>query len=173
MYSRRSILIGLMATAALPACAGAPETSLRPQARPLRGAAKIKANHTSTPLKEIIAGAGLSGTSSVVVADAATGRVLEAFNPTTDLPPASVTKAVTALYALHNLGGSYRHTTRLIATGSVSGDTLRGDLILAVVVDLRVGLHPSFDAGADAVARIVVAVAWRVSERQSLASGAA
>ncbi|MEM9850766.1 MAG: D-alanyl-D-alanine carboxypeptidase/D-alanyl-D-alanine-endopeptidase, partial [Pseudomonadota bacterium] len=51
--------------------------------------------------------------------------------PATALPPASVTKAVTALYALHNLGPEHRTQTRLIGTGPVSGGTLQGDLVLA------------------------------------------
>ena len=47
------------------------------------------------------------------------------------LPPASVTKAVTALYALDALGGAFRFITRLFATGPIEAGILRGDLILA------------------------------------------
>lgn len=122
--------MGLLASAALPACAEAPLTSLRPQARPLRGAARIKAESPATRLAEIIGGAGLSGVSSIVVADAGSGRVLEEHNGATALPPASVTKAVTALYALHNLGPDARHVTRLVATGPIAGGVLKGDLVL-------------------------------------------
>ena len=115
----------------MPALANAPLTSLRPKARPLTGAQKIKAAHTRVPLDKIVAEAGISGKHSIVVADAATGKILEGFGAKTNLPPASVSKAVTALYALHNLGSGFRYATRLIATGPVSGGTLNGDLILA------------------------------------------
>ncbi|MEM7440648.1 MAG: D-alanyl-D-alanine carboxypeptidase/D-alanyl-D-alanine-endopeptidase [Pseudomonadota bacterium] len=130
MYSRRSILAGFLATAALPACAGAPETSLRPQARPLTGAQKVKAAHPQASLARIVKEAGLSGQHSIVVANAGSGKILESVGADTALPPASVTKAITALYALHNLGGGFRYTTQVVATGNISGDTLRGDLIL-------------------------------------------
>ncbi|MEM9852456.1 MAG: hypothetical protein AAF761_10730, partial [Pseudomonadota bacterium] len=79
MTTRRAFMAGLLATAALPACAGAPTTSPRPVARPLRGAAKIKAAHTSVPLRQIIADAGISGAHSILVADAATGTVIEGY----------------------------------------------------------------------------------------------
>ncbi|MGH1399595.1 MAG: D-alanyl-D-alanine carboxypeptidase, partial [Alphaproteobacteria bacterium] len=51
--------------------------------------------------------------------------------PNKGLPPASVTKSVTALYALQHLGSAYRHVTRLIATGGIANGVLKGDLILA------------------------------------------
>ena len=40
--------------------------------------------------------------------------------PIVIVPPASVNKAVTALYALESLGGGHRFATRLIATGPVA-----------------------------------------------------
>jgi D-alanyl-D-alanine carboxypeptidase/D-alanyl-D-alanine-endopeptidase (penicillin-binding protein 4) len=47
------------------------------------------------------------------------------------MPPASVAKAPTALYALDTLGPSHRFTTRLLATGPLVNGRLDGDLILA------------------------------------------
>lgn len=131
MLTRRQILAGLMITAALPACAEAPATSPRPQGRPLRGAVKIKAQYPSAPLAQIVREAGISGTHSIVVADARTGRVLEEFGGAAALPPASVTKSVTALYALYTLGPGHRYATRVIGTGPVADGVLKGDLILA------------------------------------------
>ena len=64
------------------------------------------------------------------VADARTGEMLEVMNPLLQLPPASVTKALTALYALDSLGESYQFSTQLIATGGVENGRVNGDLIL-------------------------------------------
>ncbi|KMW59037.1 D-alanyl-D-alanine carboxypeptidase [Candidatus Rhodobacter oscarellae] len=74
--------------------------------------------------------AKLSGKVGYVVADARTGAVLEERNQGLALPPASVTKAVTALYALDRLGPGFRFRTRLVADGTVSNGRLRGNLIL-------------------------------------------
>ncbi|WP_308917643.1 D-alanyl-D-alanine carboxypeptidase/D-alanyl-D-alanine-endopeptidase [Jannaschia sp. LMIT008] len=79
---------------------------------------------------DLIAAAGLGGHVSAVVADARTGAVLEAVNPLRALPPASVLKAVTALYAIETLGPDHAFRTRLCATGPVEGGVLRGDLAL-------------------------------------------
>ncbi len=130
MLTRRFLISALLATTALPAFAEAPKTSLRPKARPLRGAAKVKAQHKQKGIKQIVAEAGLSGSVSIVVADAS-GRVLESYTPSKSLPPASVTKAVTALYALQHLGSDFRYATRAIATGPVVGGVVQGDLVLA------------------------------------------
>lgn len=130
LLTRRLMIASLLATTAIPACAEAPETSLRPKGRPLRGAAKVKAEHSQKGLQQIVAEAGLSGTVSIVVADA-TGRVLEAETPNASLPPASVTKVVTALYALQHLGSDFRYATRVIATGPVVGGIVQGDLVVA------------------------------------------
>ncbi|MGL5012298.1 MAG: D-alanyl-D-alanine carboxypeptidase/D-alanyl-D-alanine endopeptidase, partial [Paracoccaceae bacterium] len=47
------------------------------------------------------------------------------------VPPASVTKMITSLYALEHLGPGHRFETRVIATGPVQGGIVQGDLILA------------------------------------------
>src|SRR5680860_627520 len=60
-----------------------------------------------------------------------TGKVLEEGGGADGFPPASVTKAITALYALDALGPTYRFRTRLVATGPVQDSIIQGDLILA------------------------------------------
>lgn len=106
--------------------ASAPEVSLRPVARPAPGAAR-----RAPAAAALIEKARLSGNVGFAVAEAGTGRVLEEHEGDAGLPPASVTKALTALYALDSLGAEYRFTTRLIATGVLDNGVLRGDLILA------------------------------------------
>ncbi|CUH12681.1 D-alanyl-D-alanine carboxypeptidase DacB precursor [Jannaschia seosinensis] len=122
---RRLFLAGAAGVAALPACANAPQTSARPVLKPgdamSRGAAAADG---------IIARAGLGGRVGFAVADVETGQILEAHNPLLPLPPASVAKAVTALYALETLGAGFRFVTRLVATGPIVNGRLDGDLVL-------------------------------------------
>ena len=123
--SRRVFLSFLASTAATTALAAPPAASLRPVAR---AAGRSKA---SAPGPEaIINAAKLGGRVCYAVADARTGARLEVGNAKTGTPPASVAKAVTALYALNVLGPSHRFTTQVVATGSVSGGVVSGDLIL-------------------------------------------
>jgi D-alanyl-D-alanine carboxypeptidase/D-alanyl-D-alanine-endopeptidase (penicillin-binding protein 4) len=119
---RRSFLTGALATAGMAARADAPAVSVRPRAKPgtfqgVTGAGQI-------------ASAGLGGRVGYVLADAETGAVIETHNPLLPQPPASVAKAVTALYALETLGAGHRFETRLIATGPVRGGRVEGDLAL-------------------------------------------
>ena len=120
--TRRALLTGLAAVGASAASANAPLTSLRPMPR---------GGFAPPSVFEIAGEARLSGRIAFAVADVATGRILESLNPSLPLPPASVTKAPTALYALETLGPRHRFTTRLVATGPVAGGRLDGDLILA------------------------------------------
>ena len=122
---RRHFLTAALSTAALPACAGAPERSARPVAKPADALTR------SAPAADrLIDAAGLGGRVGFAVADAATGAVLETHDPLRPLPPASTLKAVTALYALETLGAGFRFETRLVATGPISNGRLEGDLIL-------------------------------------------
>lgn len=128
--SRRFFLgSALAALSAGGAVAGAPAVSLRPVARP--GTGPRSAAERAPSAEALISEANLSGKVGYAVADARTGQMLEAGEGETGLPPASVTKAITALYALDTLGTDHRFATRLIATGPVSGGVLNGDLILA------------------------------------------
>lgn len=124
--TRRGILAGLMAAGAMPVWAEAPMRSPVPPARPVRTGGGVVAEADA-----IIAAAKLGGEVAYVVADAATGGVLEARQGNLEMPPASTAKVITTLYALERLGGGYRFTTRLIATGPVEGGIVQGDLILA------------------------------------------
>jgi serine-type D-Ala-D-Ala carboxypeptidase/endopeptidase (penicillin-binding protein 4) len=78
----------------------------------------------------LIQSAGLSGAVVFAVADVKTGRLLEEVGGKTSLPPASVAKALTTLYALETLGAEYRFSTRLMTTGRLNNGILTGDLIL-------------------------------------------
>jgi len=125
--SRRSILslaITCLATAAFS------------QAPPPK---RVKAPPPPT-LKTILKTYAPSGTHSIVVADAMTGKVLESSNANKALPPASVAKALTTIYALTSLGSNWQFQTRLIASSStVSNGILQGDLTLVG------GGDPAFD----------------------------
>ncbi len=80
--------------------------------------------------EEIIRERKLSGQVAYAVADVESGRWLECANERTGTPPASVAKAVTALYALATLGLEHRFETRLCATGGVVDGEVIGDLVL-------------------------------------------
>ncbi|QUJ76652.1 D-alanyl-D-alanine carboxypeptidase/D-alanyl-D-alanine-endopeptidase [Sulfitobacter albidus] len=127
-YSRRRFL---GAAAAWPVMAGVvhaapPAASLRPV---LRGEDFFKRAVRS--VDEILREAKLSGDVSFAVADAATGLRLEQRTAGVAQPPASVAKALTALYALDALGPTHRFETRLMTTGGIVDGVVQGDLILA------------------------------------------
>lgn len=125
--SRRFVLSGLGALA-LPggALANAPAVSLRPRMRSVDFKARAAGG-----AEGLITRFGLPGDVVCAVADVASGRQLESVGGDTGLPPASVAKVVTSLYALDRLGPEFRFRTRLIATGAVQNGILRGDLVLA------------------------------------------
>ncbi|SHJ43715.1 D-alanyl-D-alanine carboxypeptidase / D-alanyl-D-alanine-endopeptidase (penicillin-binding protein 4) [Palleronia salina] len=125
--TRRTILTGLLASAAGGALAEAPATSLRPRAR------AVDFFKRALPTgDDLVARAGLgAGKVAYVVADATTGEVLESRAPLLPQPPASTAKALTALYHLDRLGPDHRFSTRLLATGPVVNGRIDGDLILA------------------------------------------
>jgi len=124
--TRRFLLGALLGGAASRAMAGAPLTSVRPISR----AGDVR-KRTISSVDTLLAEAKLTGKTGFVVAEADTGKVLEARNPLLALPPASVTKSITALYALDRLGPGYQFRTRLLARGKITGGRLKGDLILA------------------------------------------
>lgn len=135
-FSRRRFLTSLIAGVATPVLANPPTTSLRPKLRP-KGLRRPSAGYN-----DLIRASGVSGKVSFAVADAKTGLMLEGHQADQGLPPASVTKAITAMYALDMLGADHRFATRLLATGSVSNGVLKGDLVLAG------GGDPTLDTGA-------------------------
>lgn len=123
--SRRTILAGLASAFAMPLWANPPSTSARPQLRP----ASVLRRAAGAP-EDLVAAAKLSGAVSFAVAELGTGRILEASEPRLALPPASVSKAVTALYALDLLGAEHRFHTKVVAQGPVEEGVLKGDLAL-------------------------------------------
>lgn len=124
MVSRRWVLGALASGVALPAFAEAPATSLLP--RPRGGKARVVPQDASA----LIAAAKLGGALGYVVADAMTGQVLEAVQGDLHLPPASVAKTITTLYALEKLGLTHRFGTRILATGPITAGQIQGDLVL-------------------------------------------
>ena len=123
--SRRVVVAGLLATAGRAAYAGAPLSSPLPVAR-APGPPPVMA----APIEALVRNANVSGKTSFVVADATSGRILESLNPLLGQPPASVTKAITAQYALDTLGPTYSFSTRLVGSGHLKSGRLSGDLIL-------------------------------------------
>lgn len=124
MIKRRMLLGGAVA-AMLPAMlrAEAPARSPRPRRRAGEaGNAEVE--------QGLWAEANLSGAFAALAVDRKSGRVMVAVNPDLPLPPASVTKTVTALYALEALGPDFRFATRLMRLGEVVNGRLEGDLYL-------------------------------------------
>ena len=80
---------------------------------------------------DLVAKAKLTGTTGFCVADVATGQILDSFQPASPVPPASVIKTITALYALDHLGPDHQFTTQVLATQPISAGVLAGDLILS------------------------------------------
>ncbi|MEL6550043.1 MAG: D-alanyl-D-alanine carboxypeptidase/D-alanyl-D-alanine-endopeptidase [Pseudomonadota bacterium] len=132
-FTRRAALAGLLGGLAAPALATAPLTSARPIARP--------GTRPPPAAAEIVARANLGGLTSFHAARA-DGTPLEDMWGDRAMPPASVAKAITALYALDALGPSYRFATVLMGTGPIVEGVLQGDLILKGTGD------PIFDSDA-------------------------
>lgn len=137
--TRRWLLGGALSAVAGAALAQGPALSLRPVARPRpvppgrprsREEAGLVVPHLA-PLAEVVAAAGLGGITGVCVADMATGTILEELEGGVPLPPASVAKALTAMYARAALGPEFRFVTRVVATGPVVDGVVQGDLVLA------------------------------------------
>lgn len=120
----RSVIQGLALTVCLvgSAVANAPMVSERPVARP-----------GSTPppsLERIIDSTRFDGDLGVALVDVATGTIIEARNAEQAFAPASVTKAITAMYALDKLGENFRFVTTVGMVGTQQGSVLDGDLVL-------------------------------------------
>ena len=125
------VLAGLLAGAAFPAVAEIMDSSPRPVARGGKAVTSGPAARKPVDAEALIAAAKLGGAVAFVVMDAKTGTVLQSREAELALPPASVAKAVTALYALEKLGPSFRFATRVLATGPVVQGVVQGDLVLA------------------------------------------
>lgn len=121
MILRRAILSFALFAFAAPALAKAPQFAPAPPPRPA---------YSFPTGEEIVTFVGLSGDVTFAVIDLDTGLLVEGRGLDLPLPPASVAKAPTALYALDALGPDHRFETRVIAVGERSGGVLTGDLIL-------------------------------------------
>ena len=106
--------------------AAGPDVAPFPSLRPDNFPPKPKA-----PYEIMIEEARLDGSTGFCVMDRATGEVVEEHHGHSGLPPASVVKALTALYAMDVLGPDHRFETRVLGTGYLGGSILQGDLILA------------------------------------------
>ena len=126
--SKRGFITGVLSTLACGANADPLERSLRPKLRP--GSLSSGSKPAPSDLGRVIEAAKLSGSVGCAVADVSTGDILEGYGDDIALPPASVVKSITALYALAHLGPAFRFSTRLVATGPIQNGVLTGDLIL-------------------------------------------
>jgi D-alanyl-D-alanine carboxypeptidase/D-alanyl-D-alanine-endopeptidase (penicillin-binding protein 4) len=115
-WTRRGVLGGVLGAIAAPALAKVKKTPAAP-APPQTAEA-------------LMATARLSGVTGYCVAEVSTGKVLESLNAEAPVPPASVAKSITSLYALDRLGADHRFATRVMASTQPSGGRLQGDLIL-------------------------------------------
>jgi D-alanyl-D-alanine carboxypeptidase/D-alanyl-D-alanine-endopeptidase (penicillin-binding protein 4) len=133
--TRRGLLGGGLALLA----GGAAAQELRPLARPAPPApptgalaappaTRLRARQS---LPDVIREAGLEGRVSVALVDVGDGTVLAAHEAARPMPPASVAKALTALWALDAFPLDHSFSTRLLAAGAVEGGVVKGDLILA------------------------------------------
>ena len=125
VISRRALLGGLGASLAGPAFANAPELSIRPAPKLLDFSKRLIPSADA-----LIKDANLGGKIGFVVAEAKTGHILEAHSPVLPLPPASVAKAITAVYGISALGLAHSFETQVIATGPSEAGVVQGDLVL-------------------------------------------
>lgn len=159
MISRRILLGALLSGASLRSLAWAepPKTSPRPKLRGDTGSAAP----VSGAADRLVDAAKLGGVVSYMVVDRATGTVLEERMPQMRLPPASVAKAVTALYALDRLGPKFRYRTRVLATGPLVGGIVQGDLVLVGSGDPTLQTDQLGDLAAALAARGVKGITGR------------
>ena len=127
-YSRRAVVVALFGSVATGVFADAPLTSLRPMGRAQKAGAITP--EMRVPLIDVIRASGVVGRVSAVLADATTGEIIDISDGNEPLPPASVTKVVTALYALEYLGPDFQFETRVFADGPILDGVLVGNLIL-------------------------------------------
>lgn len=128
LISRRAMLASALGAFASAGLADAPLLSLRPVARATQGSVSTPQMRQS--LAQVVAVSRLTGQVGIVLADATTGEIIDSHDADVQQPPASVTKAVTALYALEALGSDFHFKTRIIANGVISDGILDGNLIL-------------------------------------------
>ena len=137
--TRRTAIAALVSAWSTAALAEGPALTGRPRPRPTPeriGAGrepKARPAGLGQPpsVEEIVRAARMTGDYACAAFDLRDGTLLESVHDDVLLPPASVMKSLTAAYALDRLGPDFRFLTRLVVTGPVEGDELKGDLILA------------------------------------------
>lgn len=127
--TRRGLLAALAATVASPVLGSAPTRSPIPPMRPGQ-ALPAPALVPGGSVAGVIECAGLSGETAVVALDAETGAVIEEHRAGLRMPPASVAKAITAMYAYQMLGAEFGYSTRIESSGELRDGVLAGDLVL-------------------------------------------
>ncbi|MEL7461158.1 MAG: D-alanyl-D-alanine carboxypeptidase/D-alanyl-D-alanine-endopeptidase [Pseudomonadota bacterium] len=132
-WTRRAALAGLAAGAFGAREAFALDRSPLPIPRP-GGPAPAPSSAPAVTARsvsaDLVKAAGLGGIVGYAVVDAATGAPVDAGERDIPLPPASTAKAITALYALDQLGPDFQFETTIIATGPITNGRLEGDLVL-------------------------------------------
>ena len=94
------------------------------------GAAAASQARLTSKLSSILNDSRSRTETDVSVLDAKTGAVVYSRRSTSANMPASNTKILTAVAALHELGPGYRFTTDVVRRGSVTGGELNGSLYL-------------------------------------------
>lgn len=129
MRARRSavsiaLAVALFATHAVPLNAQQPAAEPGTPPRTDRDLELLGAN-----LRQLLSDPTLSRAHvGLIVQAAGSGEVLFEHRAEKRYTAASTTKLVTAAVALHRLGGTFRWETRLLASGTLAGGTLSGDL---------------------------------------------
>lgn len=121
MMDRRFFLAALAATLPANAFAGVSSPVTRPVPRNVSNVLQASSRLLNPALANV---------TGFVLYDANSGALLDSYQPNLALPPASVTKAITAIYARQVLGPDYRFTTRVMITGPVEGGVVQGDMYL-------------------------------------------
>jgi D-alanyl-D-alanine carboxypeptidase/D-alanyl-D-alanine-endopeptidase (penicillin-binding protein 4) len=132
--ARRAVLAAIAAlTLTAPVALGHPAQAAPVVSAPATASAAATAAsqaRLSTKLSSILNDARSRTESDVSVLDAETGAVVYARRSTSANLPASNTKILTAVAAMHVLGPDYRFTTDVVRRGSVSDGVLHGSLYL-------------------------------------------
>ena len=131
---RRSVLAAVASVALATSVAlGHPAQAAPVTTDPAAGAANISAAakaSLSSKLSSILDDSRSRKESDVSVLDAETGAVVYSRRSTSANMPASNTKILTAVTAMHVLGPGYRFTTDVVRRGSVTDGVLHGSLYL-------------------------------------------
>ncbi len=140
---------------------GVLDRATRPPRRPASAAAAPVAASDLPPLADVVRRAGFDGELSLEVFDLGHARRIEGISSENSKPPASVTKAVTAVYALETLGPTHRFATRLLYSGTLQDGIASGDVILAAGGDPELDTDDLADLAALAAAAGLRAVRGR------------